>query len=430
MKTILRVLVLALLSVGFTSISMAQDNTERDALYNKFLACYKEKTDEAKVRACQVIGKEFLQKFGEDKDNQEVIDFVKKQVVRQDAYIKAIQSDARYARFNNALNSKNWAEVFAGGKAILAVEPDELDIMIIMASVGFDRASIDKVDTYNADTIFYAKEVIKRVEGGAKSETWGPGSWSYITKAYPDGKSNLLGWMNYTIGFIMNTRMGTTNAQMMTDSLQFFYKAQQYKSEVAQFPDLYIFFAKHYLLVKYNTAVDEYDVIKAKNNNVETDETRTKFGELKAIAERAADSFARALKIVNANPAKFPNKQFKDYLTTNLNNTYKVRFGDKAATPVAVNAFVADTANKPFVSADTPIVPVIEVVATPPTTTPPTTMPNTKPTTLPANTKPTMTTPATKPATTPTTPATKPATKTTTKPATTKKPVVKKKGTR
>jgi hypothetical protein len=426
MKNILRVLSLAILGAISVTSLIAQEQTERDILYDKFKGCYKETADNAKITACIATGNELVQKHGSEEDYQNVIDWVKKKIVILQDTKTENERAALFAAFDNSfkarkkeddtnLKTQKLTEIFNSGKNLLSSnlvsDPKKFDVMIILATVGFAATSDNKIDNFNADTINYSKMIIEKVGKGEKpasGDNWGPGTSDYKYNT----KENLLAYMNYNIGFILYQRQQKTD-----EAMPYLYKGVQFtSSEIATKIAPYDFIGNWYA-ERFNKAIDEYDVLKKGSNGVDTEETNKKIGEIKAIAERGADAFSRAYKIANVNPT---NAKYATLLKDRVTALYKKRFGDKAATPAAVNAYMAGVTAKPFVDPMSPIVPVVE--ATP--TTAPTTTPTTKPTTTPT------TTPTTKPTTTPATkPATKPAAKpTATKPAA--KPAAKPKGTR
>jgi hypothetical protein len=441
MKNIFRVLFLAILGVGLTSVSIAQEQTERDIAYDKFKACYKERADLSKMASCKGLGNDIVAKYGKDEDFQEITTWIKKQVTNlSDAEI-VLKRNAVFDAFDKSLTESKWAEAFAAGKNLIASDlveaPDKFDAMIILATVGFNRAADDKVDTFNAETIGYAKMIIEKANKGEKptsGDNWGPGKGIYKYGS----KDEIISWMNYVIGFILNTRQ-----QKFDESLPYLYKATQFKTtEIAtQFVQPYAFISDFYIN-KYNAKVDENIKINEELKSLsklpvtpenteaikkKSEEAQKIAGEVKAIAERTADVNARSFNVANANPKKYPNKAYATGLRNNVANFYKVRFGEKMATPAAVNTFISGTAGRMFVDPTSPIVPVIEAAPTVPvvTTTTPTTPTNTKPvTTTPAGTKSATTMPTTPKPTTTTPATTKPAAKPAAKPA------PKKKGTR
>jgi hypothetical protein len=262
----------------------------------------------------------------------------------------------------------------------LISDGEKLDVLIVIATVGFNAYAKEKLATFNTDTLNFSKTVIDKVEKGEKpssGDNWGLGTGIYKYGS----KDNLLAWMNYNIGFIKN--FGEKNAN---DAIPFLYKSTQYaNSEISKKSDPYVYIADWYIN-KMNSVIDERDSILKANNNVQNDEFRTKNGEIRAIAERAADSFARVYKIISSTPA---NSKFAADLKSKITKLYQFRYGDKAATPAAINAYLTGVSTRPFVNPNTPIVAVVDATPAPAVST---TMVSTPP-----SAKPTATTPTAKP---------------------------------
>jgi hypothetical protein len=286
--------------------------------------------------------------------------------------------------------------------------------MLVMATVGYDKSTArPPVDKYNADTISIAKQAIQKIEGGVQSTTgdWGALSFSYKTKAYPEGKTNALGWMNYTISSIM-----FYNQKMKKEALPFLNKALTYNSGVKTYSEAYKMVGVYYLeeFVAINTKREE--LIKA-NGDKDNDETLGMLALQKGYAERAADAYGRAYKVA----APTATKEYKDALLNRSKEFYGIRY-DKDMT--GFDAFLAGTSTRSFPDPTSTVAPVAAPVATIPAATTPAT--TSVATTTPAKTTTTATT--TKPAASTAAATTTPATTTaTTKKTTVKKPVTKKK---
>jgi hypothetical protein len=421
-------------STATTVQAQAEDSAEVIADKNRlYEGCFlKDKAyasaDAAVKKSAMDCGREYVKKYetadSKDPDKKAIIDYLKKKVATYDEVTAAAadkaDTDKRYERFDNsykaAKTGKNWAEVFAAGKDVLAKFPDDIDTMIDLASIGYDRA-LENNTTFNADTLNYAKMTIAKVEAGKPSVTGSyGGNIVYKTKTYADGKANALGWMNYIISFITNGGKTVTDKA----TVDAYYKIQQFKSsEVSKFASIYQTIGSWYL-TEFNKVGNDIDVkIKAAGDK-ETDETKQLVGLQKGVAERAMEGYARAYKaakdastVATASAAvKDSNSKLAASTLKTITQLYQFRFDKKTVVGNEVETYITSVLAKPFTDPSAAFVPVVAPVVTTPT--PTTTTPTTKPT-MPA-TKPT-TTPTTKPVTTP---ATKPATKPVAKPV--KKP--------
>lgn len=443
MKSVFRFIGAGALAVAFTAIgatnSFAQDvctNVEANQADYKVFTDNYPKTDIPGRKSALAAAKAYNEKYANCPDYKAQVDYLKSYIPAAEKTINEIEEDiaaqARYARFNNALKAKNWDELYPAGQAVLEKEKDPttaLDITIVLGQIGLDESSEKNNDKYNADTVRYAQEAIKKIESGVTSKSYGvavPGSvYVFANKNFPDTKANALGWLNYIIGYIKYTREKNPK-----DALPYLYQATQIKSGAQQLPNIYQGIGSYYFdeMVKLE---EKRQALLKTTNNVDNDETKAIFALQKGYADRSVDGYARAYNLVGADPKQ---KAYKDGLYARLKTAYEFRNNGKTD---GIDAAISSVKSKPLVNPATEVTPVVEAAPTEPATT------NTTGSTATAPaTKPAATTPATKPATKPAvTPATKPVSGKTatekTAPATTttakapvKKPAPKKKGTR
>ena len=415
MKTLFKTLVLGTVLTGLGAVSaFAQDDpaVELEKLFNQYKV--DRKAECGKRDAALATAKTILDKFGTNPgDNKPVIDYVTKdseKIAKEDPGCKSAGA------YNEAYKAKDWPKFIQLSKDIIAKEgnsPLATDVMLTLVSVGYDRAAVDKVDTYNADTINYAKQAIQRLESGATSQT---GNWGvflpFKTKDFPDGKTNALNWMNYIVGWINYNRLGATDASKKKEGLVYLYKSTLVNGENKKDHTIYTNIGDYY----FNEAAsldEKYRATRAANNNTETDEAKAQIALARGYADRAIDAFGRARQIAKQN-----NKpQIADAITKKLGELYRFRFNVAATAPTPdLEKYVSDLLAKPMPDPSTDVTPVVETAPTTATTTSSTT-------TTPANNTAATTT---KPATTTTPAATNTKTTTPTKTA----PVTKKKGTR
>jgi hypothetical protein len=420
MKTVYKFLVLGIMMVAFAAAnvapSFAQDpQAEKEALYKRYTDNFKG-TDDQKRIAIEA-GKQYIEKYGASEDDKQVVDYLKKKVPSLE---EEIGTKAMYASFNTAVKDPktvNSDAAFSSGKQIIAKNPDLIDVPIVLASIGFDNA-VAKNNKYNADAINYAKMAIQKIEAGKTSEQYGAYSYVYKTKEFPDGKSNALGWMNYTIGYIMFYPQGQKK-----DALPYLYKATQVASGTKNYPELYRTIGSFYVDEFIRLDKERVDKIKAAGN-VDTEETKSLLALQKGYADRAVEAYAKAYRVASSDPKE---KAYKDSLLTRVKELYAIRFDNKMD---GFDAFLSSTATKPLTDPTTAVAPVVE--ATPSTTSSaPSTA--TKMTNTTEDSMNTVARPSNASATAASAKSTTPAAAATTKAATktpAKKPAAKKKGTR
>lgn len=459
MKTIFRNLGLGILMAGCAAVtathSFAQDAPQdvckevepKQALYKQFTDNIPKNATLDQTKTAVKAGDDYVQKYGACPEDKEIVTYLntylpgmKKAIVDTEAKQK---TGALLTRIDTAAKSKNVPEVFASGKEILSKESDfadvALDVNIALVSAGFEQSIANPpVDTYNADTINYAKSAIQKIEGGKTSKAWGV--WSYNLKPgdknkYSDEKSYALGALNYIIGYV-TFRQGKTDASKKKEALPYYYKSLQYNSFSKTDPTVYQAFGAWYLDEAKRIDGIRAEKVKAAGNK-DTDETIALLADQKGYADRAIDAYARAYKL--AKDDKNPKKEYVDGLYSLLKDLYAFRYENN--TGGSIDTFVASVMNNPLPDPTTPITPVKEETPAPATTSnasntttqvlPNTTTPTTKPATTVPNT--------TKPPTTPTPPVKKPVSTTKSSEAANetantapkaKKPAPKKKGTR
>ncbi len=464
MKTIFRNLGLGILMAGCAAVTatgtFAQDAAQdvckevepKQALYKQFTDNIPKNATVEQTKTAVKAGEDYVQKYGACVEDKAIIDYLntylpgmKKAIVDTEAKQK---TGALLTRIDTSAKSKNVPEIFASGKEILAKESDfadvALDVNIAVAAAGFEQALANPpVDTYNADTVNYAKSAIQKIESGKTSKSWGVWSYNLKNDKFKDNKAYALGALNYIVGYVTYYRQGKTDASKKKEALPYFYKSLQYDSFSKTDPTVYQAFGAWYLDEALRIDKERQAKLVA-NGNKDNDETLAMVGEQKGYADRAIDAYARAYKI-----AKDDKTQKIDYtngLYSRLKELYAFRYDGKTE---GIDAFVATVQSKPLPDPMTAITPVKEETPDPATTSASTTTttPVTNTTTPVTNT----TTPTPKPATTvpnttkpPTTPVKKPVstttkssdstvaneTATTTAKPKAKKPAPKKKGTR
>ncbi len=421
MKTLFKVLTLAVVITAFSALTFAQDDNgnKLKALYDQFRTEIKAKCGERApaLTTGRTIIDTFEPKSGETDAaklefynlNKPVIDFVK---TRVGAIQKEDPACKRSTAYNDKYTAKDWAGFFAAGKDVITAEgPDSgvtLDVMLDLVSVGYDRAVVDKIDTFNAETLSYAKTALDRIQAGKPSST---GKYGVFVPF--NTKDEAQSWLNYIIGWEMYNKMNQKK-----DALPYFYKAAQVGTAKKNDTTVYTNIGQYYL--EEAIALEaKYRELRKANNNEDNDETRALLALARGTADRASDAFGRAYKIASADPKL---ATLKTNIAKTLTDLYKFRFNLADAKQADIDKYVAALVAKPMPDPSSAVTPVVEATPTTTTTT------STTSTTLNTTNAATTTTPT--PAATTNSTKTTPTTKTTPKTTTTVKKPVKKKGTR
>ena len=360
MKTIFRhlnagLLLAAVLAVGAVT-GFAQDPCADTAGIAALDAKFRDNYagDLAKRKIAVEAGKEYIEKYAACPPSKEFVDYLNSYLPGMEKAIKDEEGKLEMAgllkRFDDNLKAKNWNEVYAAGKEILAKKPDEYrDAELVLGSIGLDEtAKSPRVTTWNDDTLKYAKMAIADLEANKTFKSFGVAPFKY------KNKEDALGWMNYTVGYITffdkNDKKG---------GLSYLYKATQVNSDTKSNPVVYESIGAYYFDDVRRLAKEIQDLAaKQSPDNTEeqatqlVNEIKAKVGLVNGTAEAAIDAYARAYSFAKKDP-KTP-KAYTDSLYKNLQDLYKVRFNKTEG----FDAYIASAVNKPMPNPLNPIVPI------------------------------------------------------------------------
>lgn len=360
----------ATLALG-AAVAFAQDACTdvdaQNAKYQEVIANYKSQ-DPAILQKAVASAKEFLEKYGACETAKTQVDWMKPKVPIWEGNIKILADNrdktARYTKFDASFKASNWDDVFASGKEILAKEPDKLDVMIVLASIGFDQAA-KKNTKYNDDSLAYAKQALQKISSGATSEKWGLFGYVYNTK------DNAVGWMNFIAGYILYN-----GKEDKKGALPYLYQATMNGPETPKNPAVFETIGRYFLGETVRLTAEVKVKVDAQGKDDPPEVAAQKVADIKAAvamvngnAERAMDAYARAYKVAKTDPA---TKAYRDSLYGKIKDLYLARFPGKTG----VDDFVASTTAKPFVDPTTPVTPIADpepektTTSTSPATTP------------------------------------------------------------
>ena len=357
MKTIFRYTNIALLlaaMVGFGAVAGSAQDPCGDAegqlaLSDKFREEFPKK-DLPGRKAAIDTGKQFLEKYGACESAKDMVEYLKGALPTMEKTYKALvaenEKQGLYTRFDTAVKAKNWDDVYASGREILAKEPEQLDVIITLGSIGYDELFEGRTAfKYNDDTLRYARQAIAAIEAGKTSKTFGLFQWSF------KDKQTALAELNLTIGYL--TQVALKNKK---DAAPFLYKVTQSSTAASKNPIPYELIGRFYF-DELNVLVEKIKAAEASQNASDTPEVaQKKVDDIKALvamangtAERAMDAFSRAF--TNADPKA---TEYKKQMKQNVEAAYKLRFGKVDG----VDTWIAGVAGKPFPNPTSPITPV------------------------------------------------------------------------
>jgi hypothetical protein len=344
-------------------------------------------------------GKAFVQKYGSCEPAKDFAGWLTTNLPKTEETIKKMELDlvegALVARFDNALKTKNWDEVYVAGKEALAKNPEKYRIAeIVLAAVGGEEAMKNNFK-YQDDALKYAKQSIADLEAGkpfllpnTDKTSIGLAEKGAYNFLYPT-KEDAIGWMNLYIGYI--TQVSQKNKAA---AVPYLYKASQAASESAKNPLPFELIGAYYF-DEVNRLVEEVKKLEAdstrlidEGKKLEADRkapsltpeavaelTKQIDEKVKAIeekataikakvalvngtAERAMDAYSRAYTFATA-PA------YKAKMKKSIEDAYKLRKG----TTDGMDAWIASAVTKPFPNPLTPVTPVSDAPVTTSSTT-------------------------------------------------------------
>ena len=220
--------------------------------------------------------------------------------------------------FKKAIDNKNYAEQMRSGKQLLANEPDNVDVNVLLGIAGLGDPNVLN------ESAQYAKKAISLL-GSGKS-----------TKVFSNDQA--LAYLNWTVG---KSKLASAPAEAVNDLL----KAAKIESEVKKKPELYLDLAAAYESGPRAKLSDEYTA-SLKPDKTETDQSKLILLNLNAVIDNQIDAEARAAALTT-------DAGRKKEIVTELTSLYKYR--NKTATDANVTELVASVLSKPIPDVPTPI---------------------------------------------------------------------------
>lgn len=336
------------------------------AIYNEFRTIFKTDQDKAYVLAKKYLacptaaGEESIAAYLRDK------------------FVAPMDKARRAPQVSSLVyEKKDFAKAFEMGKQILAEEPDNLRVLTDLAYAGYLAAS-NKVNTFNADTLNYARKAIQLLQAGGTLENWAP----YTSK------DEALAYLNNSIGVL-------TIGENPSEALRHLLKAAQLEGKLKKDAITYGYIGDAYQSGPYDKLAAAYKA--CCEGKDETPESKLALENLNQVIDRMIDAYARAVALSGSDAASQARK--KAWMET-LTNWYKFRNKDSVT---GLDSLIASVTSKPLPPEPTPITTL--PTSTPAATTPasgtgagngaaatPATTTAPKPATTPATTNATTTT--------------------------------------
>ncbi len=264
----------------------------KNALYQKFLDLYKKDP-----KAAYEVAKEYLQKYPAESTQTA---YLKK----WNAAYEAKEKNDRKAAVSEMLRAQKYAEAFNSAKAILATEPNDVDMLTSAAFAAFYAAGVQKNDSFNVEGANYARKAIQLMQAGQPFEK----------------RDETLGYLHSIIGFF-------TLKTNPSEAVASYIKAAQFEGAVKKDPQTYLFLGDAYRAAEYTAPAAEFKTKCATAEQQATPECKALTDRLNAVMDRMIDAYARAAAL--ATDPKFA--PIKTDAMSALTPLYKYRHGDSDA---------------------------------------------------------------------------------------------------
>ncbi len=235
----------------------------------------------------------------------------------KDAYDAMTAGATTAKQFEDAVKNAKYAEQLRLGKLVLAGDPDNVKIYIIMGVAGLNDRSL------LSDSAQYAKKAIELIESGKA-----------FAPLFDSSKDKALAQLNYVIA-------SAAVKNDPTAAIPYFVKALKQESDLKKNPQVYAELAGAYGAGPVAKLADDYKVFVGKD---ETPVSKLALANLNQVIDRQIDALARAAALA-ANPAD--KKNVMDLLTA----IYK----DRNKSESGLNELVAGILSKPLPDVPTPI---------------------------------------------------------------------------
>ena len=327
---------------------LPEDAIEAIKLYRIYEYHYRFE-DEVRVKIAIDAANNFIAKFGNDECYKEQTEYfrtavpVLQKIPNKEDISVPVDPKVKYKfellrKVEKAYRSANWNEAFVLGERVLEVDPEYIDLVLVLASVGFKQTRTEAYKgKFDNETIRYAELAIKLLESGKELNTEDFGALDYRFKTYrfPDGKANALGWMNCYIGYIKYYHQN-----QKAEGLSYYHRATQYLSEARQISEIYRLFGEFYC--DRLSALDQKRMqLLEKDGKADTSKIDR---EKKTLLDRAIDAYARTIDAFKKRPEK-DEKNLKDSYDK-LQELLKLRDKNKAS--VDLEKLISATIQKPM----------------------------------------------------------------------------------
>lgn len=266
MKYISGFVAAAVLAMVFVIPAAAQKEPSKDEWFNQIAKLTNTKKAEDKVKA-YTQSKEFLAKYGKDTDDK-----VKK--------IRDFAVNYRIAAFEDSVSTGKMDDALEFGDDILADEPDNSFVPMMLAYGGFQAFSQKRDKGYSSKSITNARKALELLGAGKLPKSFNP---------FKD-QAEATAWMHYIIGaFTVDFDLKEAASNLA--------KAVAQPSQIKDDTYPYVVVATYYEQ-KYEKQVEDYK-LKHGAKRTEDAEMKSDQAAIDATLDRVIDAWARVAKLVD-----------------------------------------------------------------------------------------------------------------------------------
>jgi tetratricopeptide (TPR) repeat protein len=302
---------LAVFAVPVLAQTKECNDENKAAWYDTFLKNYKGEPPQQKI--AYDAAKLYLNSCPADPADK-IAEFMKnKFVIPYEAMTAGVTLKKQ---FDDSFKQKNYADQVRLGKQIVATEPDNSAVYIIMGVAGLGDESLLNESAQSA------RKAIELVEAGKPFAPY-------------DSRDKALAALNYVLA-----RSYLKNSP--TEAIPYLIKAAKYPSDLSKNPQVYLDLAAAYNDGPRVKLTEEYKS-KVGPNQTETPESKLALANLDQILDRQIDAWARAAALADA--------ANKSAIMGELEELYKYRNKSTAGLP----ELVANVMSKPLPDVPTPL---------------------------------------------------------------------------
>ena len=302
---------LAVFAVPVLAQTKECNDENKAAWYDTFLKNYKGEPPQQKI--AYDAAKLYLTSCPPDPADK-IADFMKnKFVVPYEAMTAGVTLKKQ---FEDAYKAKNYADEIKLGKQIVATEPDNSAVYIMMGVAGLSDEAV------LSDAAESAKKGIELIQTGKPFAPY-------------ESKDKALAALTYVIA---RSKLKAAPADAITSLIQ----AAKYESDLKKNPQLYLDLATAYNEGPRAKLTEEYKS-KIGPNQTETPESKLALANLNQVLDRQIDALARAAALADA--------ANKTAIMGDLTELYKYRNKSEAG----LNELVANVLSKPIPDVPTPL---------------------------------------------------------------------------